>query len=124
MVWEIDRAPRACDSVTALFVNKNAVALAKPRYADFRDQGITLRITAEGGVQAIRYAVPEAGMVALGLYDLQGALVRNLAGGAQAAGEHSIRIDRSNAGVSVRPGAYVVRLSTPAGSRSGEVVLR
>jgi hypothetical protein len=124
MIWEIDRAPRACDSVTALFVNKNAVALAKPRYAGFRDQGITLRITAEGGVQAIRYAVPEAGMVALGLYDMQGALVRSLDGGTQVAGEHSIRLDRGNAGVSVRPGAYVVKLSTPAGSRSGEVVLR
>ena len=66
MIWEIDRAPRACDSVTALFVNKDA-ATGLRRIE---------RIAAFKGTPG----------VTLGIYDLRGALIASPARGPRAAG--------------------------------------
>jgi hypothetical protein len=124
MIWEIDRAPRACDSVTALWVDKNAVIVANRRFSEEqRIKEVTLSVSADGGLRAVRYELPEAGAVDLGLYDMRGALVRNLAHGAQGPGAHTVALD----GLSdraIRPGAYVVKLATPSGDRSGGITLR
>jgi hypothetical protein len=122
MVWEIDRAPRACDSVTALFVNKNAIVAVNP-FTGRLSEGLALTVDAAHGMRAVRYGLGAAGYVDLGLYDMRGALVRSLARGAQGPGEYSIPLD-AGAGSAIRPGAYVVKLATPAGSRAGEVVVR
>ena len=123
MIWEIDRAPAVCDAITVKYTNKAVVGLGKPRYADFRDKGIVLRVSREGGLQSVHYAMEAAGYVDLGLYDMKGSLVHTLTAGARAPGQYSINLDKS-AGVTLNPGAYVVKLSTPDGVRSHEIVLK
>ncbi len=124
MVWEIDRAPAICDSITASYVNHNAVSLRKPRYADLGDQAVTLRITRAGGIQAVQYSLTAAGAVDLGLYDMQGTLINHLVQGERGPGEYNLALDNAPAGRSLKPGAYVVKLATPAGNQSGEIILR
>lgn len=127
MIWEIDRAPAVCDAITVKYTDKTksvTTRMGKPRYADFRDQGISLRVTASGGLQAIQYEMPTAGVVDLGLYDMKGNRVQNLASGARGPGKYNISLDKNQAGFSINPGAYVVKLETPQGIQADQVVLK
>jgi chitinase len=113
MIWEIDRAPRACDSATALFVNKDAVA-PLARFSSVGNPEMTLVV--ESG--SLRYGLAAPGFVDLGVYDARGSLVRSLARGPQEAGPHTLALSP------LRPGAYLIRLATPAGVQSGRFETR
>jgi hypothetical protein len=113
MIWEIDRAPRACDSVTALFVNKDAVT-SVARFSHVGNPEMTLTVEAGN----LRYGLSAPGFVDLGVYDARGTLVRNLARGPQEAGAHSLVLSQLN------PGAYLIKLATPAGVQSGRFEMR
>ena len=59
----------------------------------------------------LRYSLPEAGAVELGVYDLMGRRVRVLASGLEPAGPHSLEWDgRDQRGRAVASGPYFVRL--------------
>jgi alpha-tubulin suppressor-like RCC1 family protein len=60
------------------------------------------------GVAQIRFALPQAGPVSLGVYDVAGRLLRTLASEHRAAGPHVIEWDEA----APRPGVYFVRLRT------------
>lgn len=124
MVWEIDRGPAICDSITASYVNKDAVSMAKPRYADFSDRGISMRVTGRNGLQAVHYVMPTSGVVDLGIFDMQGNLIRNLANGMRSPGQYTITLDKPSLGISIQPGAYIVKLATPMGSQADEIVVK
>jgi hypothetical protein len=72
----------------------------------YREQ-VTLSIDMAGGVRKIRYGIPASragGRMEIGLYDLQGSLVRTLKRGRAEAGEHSVDLEPANR-------AHVVRLT-------------
>ena len=59
----------------------------------------------------LRFALQHQARVRLGIYDVGGRRVRELASGAQAAGEHALAWDlRDEAGRSVGAGLYFARL--------------
>ena len=60
------------------------------------------------GLAQIRFALPQAGQVSLGVYDIAGRLVRTLASEHRAAGLHVIEWNDA----AQRPGVYFVRLRT------------
>lgn len=69
-----------------------------------------------GSNTLIRFGLPSRGEVRLGIYDLQGRLVRSLIAGTREAGIHSMAWDRRDeSGTRVRSGIYYARLHTPAG---------
>ena len=70
----------------------------------------------------IDFAVPQAGHVRLGLYDIQGREVARLADGEYRAGGHSVSADASRIGAAA-PGVYFVRLETLGISRTRRAVL-
>jgi hypothetical protein len=75
------------------------------------------------GVTALRWSLARAGHVRLGVYDLSGRLVRTLADGERAAGEHTIEWDgRDEARASLEAGIYFVRLNAPGVSETRKVV--
>jgi subtilase family protein/flagellar hook capping protein FlgD len=69
-----------------------------------------------GSSTLIRFGLPSRAEVRLGIYDLQGRLVRSLIAGTREAGIHSMAWDRRDvSGARVRSGIYYARLITPAG---------
>jgi hypothetical protein len=67
---------------------------------------------------AIRFDLAQAGPAGLRIYDVRGRLVRTLVEAPLAAGAHTVRWDgRSDAGVAVASGVYLVEL-VAGGSRS------
>jgi hypothetical protein len=76
-----------------------------------------------GAETRIRFGVPTADRVMLGIYDVQGRLVRRLIDGEIAAGVHLTRWDRRNEhGAHMGAGLYYVRLVTSAGRYDRRVV--
>ena len=72
----------------------------------------------------IELALPSAGSVQAGLYDVRGALVRTLASGPYAAGFHRIALDGTNsAGDAISPGVYFVKARTAGGEFRQRVVI-
>ena len=68
--------------------------------------------------------VPTAGRVSLGVYDLQGRLVRSLLAGEWEQGTHPITWDgRNDGGLSVPSGVYFARASTPDGTATAKLLL-
>jgi GH18 family chitinase len=130
MIWEIDRAPAVCDSVTAYWVNKNptTAALPMPMMSGMQDgQHALFAIVNSGatGTAEIRYSLPMAETVNLELFNMNGALVQNLARGMQEPGkDYVISLGKNVAGASVRPGAYVVKFATPRSTQAGTVVVK
>ena len=61
----------------------------------------------------LRFALPRETRVSLGVYDVSGRRVRQLASGAEAAGDHAIGWNlRDEAGRAVSAGLYFARLET------------
>ncbi len=76
------------------------------------------------GVTTLRWSLARAGHVRLGVYDLSGRLVRTLANGELAAGEHAIEWDgRDDSRAMREAGVYFVRLEA-AGVRETRKVVR
>ncbi len=73
----------------------------------------------------IRFDLPEAGNVALVIYDINGRQVRNLlVGQAFLPGQHSVTWDGcDNHGRAVASGVYLMRLTAPEGVLTGRMVL-
>lgn len=73
----------------------------------------------------LRFALSRAADARLEVLDAAGRRVRALASGAMTAGEHSVSWDlRDAAGAAVRPGWYVVRLTSDGQSESHPIVVR
>ncbi len=69
-----------------------------------------------GGGTRVLYSVPRAGMVDVNVYDIAGRLVRRLASGSVAGGEHPLEWDgRDENGTNAPSGVYLVRLHGAAG---------
>jgi hypothetical protein len=109
MIWEIDRAPRKCDSVTALYVNKNPTSIqplalsgAPSNYCP------TFAIVKNGttGASEIRYNAPSAEVVTLELFNMKGALISTLVHGPVNGGLFSVPLSATCA-----PGTYIVKMS-------------
>lgn len=128
MVWEIARACAKCNDTTAYYVNKNATQAFWPVLAGSqRVQHATFAIINNGtaGVSEIRYSVPSTQAVSLELFNMKGALVQNLSQGVQEPGRnYVIPLGKNNAGISVTPGVYVVKMATPSSTESGMVVVK
>jgi flagellar hook assembly protein FlgD len=76
------------------------------------------------GAADVRFTLPQASDVQLGIYDIAGRRVRNLVAGAFAAGTHAARWDGHDAsGARVRPGVYFVRLQAGGGTLVRTLVL-
>lgn len=76
------------------------------------------------GRAEIELALPSAGSVEAGLYDLRGARVRTLASGPYAAGFHRLVLDGTNSvGEAVSPGVYFVKARTAGGEFRQRVVI-
>ena len=89
-----------------------------PVAVDGRDQSVALALRSivpnpSMGSALISYAVPAGGAaVGLDLYDLSGRVVRSLAHGSLAAGQHTTAFDgHDSRGARLAPGLYFVRLS-------------
>lgn len=76
------------------------------------------------GPCTLRFALAAPGLVRAVVLDVQGRVVRHLADAWRPAGAQSLAWDgRDDAGADARPGAYFVRVATPAGTHSGRVTL-
>lgn len=128
MIWEIDRAPALCDSVTAYYVNKNTTPVQPmPLNAMHRWQRVMFAIVNNGstGVSEIRYSVPSAEAVSLELFNMKGALVQNLANGLREPGiTYTIALGKNISGISIKPGAYVVKMAAPGITETGSMVVK
>jgi hypothetical protein len=63
------------------------------------------------GSSEIRFALPSSGRVSLGIFDLQGRLVRSLLSAKADAGNHAVRFDgRSADGDALANGVYFAKL--------------
>jgi hypothetical protein len=73
---------------------------------------------------SIRYTVSETQEIRVGIYDVQGRLVRSLVNRVDAAGAHEVRWEgRDDAGQPVASGIYFARLSGRTGTDSRKIVL-
>ena len=71
---------------------------------------------------SLRFELPRAGVVRLGLYGVRGRLVRALVDGERPAGTHSVRWDgRDAAGRPAAAGLYFLRLEAAGEAVSGRV---
>jgi hypothetical protein len=124
MIWEIDRAPAKCDSVTAFYCKKNAPnpVFSMPLAAAHRGQRVTFSIANLGatGATEIRYSVPSTQVVNMELFNMKGALVQNIASGIREPGRYTISLARNSLG----SGSYIVKMATPASTESGMVVVK
>jgi hypothetical protein len=68
-------------------------------------------------------ALPSAGHVRLGVYDVAGRLVSAVVDGQLPAGQHELAWDLSRTARTVEPGVYFARLHSPAGDASVRVVV-
>jgi len=76
------------------------------------------------GSAALRLALPRETRLNLGVFDVNGRRVRELASGVEPAGEHALRWDGTDAGGAAVPsGLYFLRLETPGRSLSLHVVM-
>jgi flagellar hook assembly protein FlgD len=72
----------------------------------------------------IKYALPEAGLVRLQIYDVLGREVRMLVHARHGAGRYVVQWDgRNEAGESVAAGTYLYRLALQPESGEAEVIL-
>jgi hypothetical protein len=72
----------------------------------------------------VRFRLDQAGPVTLSVYNLQGALVRTLANGPMAAGEHRLTFDGRNAqGLALASGTYLLHLAGPGGQQTRSLTL-
>ncbi len=72
----------------------------------------------------VSFALPQAGMVELMAFDLRGRRVAQLAKGFRAAGGHEVIWEAADhAGRSLSSGTYLLRLSTPQGTKVSRVAL-
>jgi len=128
MVWEIARACTKCDDTTAYYVNKNATPILTMSNSTVgHGQRATFSIVNNGaaGANEIRYSVPSAEIVNLELFNMKGALVRNFSLGVRNPGiGYVIPVNQKNAGVSIQPGSYVLKLATPSSAETGLIVVR
>ncbi|MFN8588510.1 MAG: LamG-like jellyroll fold domain-containing protein [Candidatus Eisenbacteria bacterium] len=75
------------------------------------------------GAARVAFTLPAAGRVALGVYDVNGRLVRALHGGTLAAGLHAFEWDGRDAdGRRVSAGVYFVRLEQPGRTQNAKLV--
>jgi hypothetical protein len=96
---------------------------------DARDDGASRfrfsppRPNPSGGEVRFRWGQPADGTVSLGIYDVTGRLVRNLARGHYEAGEHSVLWDgRDGAGRLTSSGLYLARLTIGDRTKTRKVV--
>ena len=76
------------------------------------------------GRTALRWALPQSGVVRLRVHDVAGRLIRTLQDGWMPAGEHSVEWDtRDDHGELVRPGLFFVRFESAGRSIGQKVVL-
>jgi hypothetical protein len=72
----------------------------------------------------IRFSLPTRAAADLGLYDIAGRLVRDIAAGELAPGEHALAWDgRAASGARLAPGVYLLRLNCALGSRETRLVI-
>lgn len=72
----------------------------------------------------LRFALPEAGLVTLQIYDVNGAVVQTIVSGLQNAGAHEVVWDgRNRAGQTVAAGTYLYRMTVQRANGEAEVVL-
>jgi hypothetical protein len=109
-------------------VNKNTTPVQPmPLSAMRRGQRVMFAVVNNGstGVSEIRYSVPWAEAVNLELFNMKGALVQNLANGLREPGfTYSIALGNNISGISVKPGAYIVKLAAPGSIEAGMVVVK
>jgi GH18 family chitinase len=125
MVWAIEKDLKkfkAEPSHDMLFKYTPSTAtglLAGPSFRGAEREMLAMTISTDGGMKpVIRYSVPEAASLSgalldLGLYGADGRMVRTLVHEKSKPGNYTLTLDRSG---SVRPGAYVVKLT--AGEKS------
>ncbi len=76
--------------------------------------GMTVAPTPFNSATQIRLALPQAGDVAIAVYDCSGHLVRTLYSGWLEAGSHTFRWDGTSAeGTKAQSGVYIIRAQTP-----------
>jgi choice-of-anchor B domain-containing protein len=76
-----------------------------------------------GEAASFAFALPAQGRVTADVYDVSGRLVARLADGVLEAGPHRLIWNGLESGRPAPAGVYFLRLDTPAGERSGRVVL-
>ncbi len=76
------------------------------------------------GGTVLRFGLPRDAEVSLGIHDVHGRLMRELASGPRAAGEHQLAWDlRDGSGVAVGRGVYFVRLTVDGITRSERIAV-
>ncbi|MDB5047238.1 MAG: chiA4 [Fibrobacteres bacterium] len=129
MIWEIARACAACNDNTAKYVDKSAVTAVRPgmeaRRAFMQSRTLAVVSNPLTGSRDIRYSVSStdgnAAVIDLGLYDMAGGLVKTLAKGPSLPGNYSLPLEP--AGAAQGDGAYLIKLTTPAGTQAASTVL-
>jgi hypothetical protein len=76
-----------------------------------------------GEAATFAFALPAGGRVTANVYDVGGRVVASLADGVLEAGPHRLMWNGLESGRPAPAGVYFLRLDTPAGERSGKVVL-
>jgi hypothetical protein len=105
-------AERLCGTVVQPVDDANATVGAPSPLPPTRDVRLVARPNPFLGSSTIEFELPQAGSVALGVYDLGGRLVRSLAGGVLPAGPHRLTWDGHDAsGARAPAGVYFVRLT-------------
>lgn len=108
MAWDITSAPTYVLDSIARYVTHNPVTFVADGPLQLRsldDAGIFVQNDRAAGITGIRYRAPSGGVVDVGMYDVQGALVGTLYHGRNSAGFAAIPFDKTS------PGAYIFRLS-------------
>ncbi len=128
MVWEVDRAPKKCDSVTAFYVNKTVTSVVDGPFASMRHAPkavFSIVNNAASGINELHYSVLSEEAVNLEIFNMNGALVQRIARGMQHPGiDYSISVGKNNANVSAKPGVYVLKVATPTNNMAGTVVVK
>jgi hypothetical protein len=120
--WDVTRNGGAPANMAAIapFINPS-VGIFTSGPTRYRE-AITLSIDAgNGGLPHIRYSLPEAArssQVELGLYDMQGALIRTLFTGTARSGDNDVPFTRPGAA-----GNYLIRLSAGNASLASKAIL-
>jgi hypothetical protein len=83
------------------------------------DIGFSVAPNPVRGRVGVSYALPQAGPIRLGLYDVTGKLVAMLAEGRHAPGNYRIAVDHGRAA----PGIYLLRLDTETGTQVAKLVV-
>ncbi len=135
MVWAIEKDAKkyggqepSHDALFAYVPDPNSVRLAGPSFRGAYERMLSMTITGNTGAYRpiIRYVVPSSGsisgsLVDLGLYGTDGRMVKTLVHGKSAPGEYTINLDQGPS--SVRPGAYVVKLSAGADISAAQTLI-